>query len=69
MIGERIGDYEVDEEIGRGGSGIVYLAHDVENGGEVALRVLHAQLGRDARVLQRLNEVQEALSTVAAPSS
>jgi len=67
MIGERIGDYEVDAEIGRGGSGVVYLAHDVENGGEVALRVLHAKLGGDARVLHRLDEVREALATVAHP--
>jgi len=57
----RIGRYEVQGEVGRGGLGVVYRARDPERGDEVALKLLlhageHARrrLRREIRALARL---------------
>jgi len=45
--GQRIGQYEVVREIGRGGMGVVYLATDVNLAGPVALKVLRRDMAGD----------------------
>jgi serine/threonine-protein kinase len=42
VIGDR---YQIDRELGRGGMATVYLARDSHTGGEVAVKVLHQDLG------------------------
>src|SRR5919112_2175035 len=61
--GRRVGRYEVESLLGRGGMGEVYLARDTELRRPVALKVLSAELagGRDA--LTRFE--QEALAASA----
>jgi serine/threonine protein kinase len=48
-LGERVGDYTLVRELGRGGMGAVYLAIDHKLNAECAIKVLHAHLvgGRD----------------------
>src|SRR5262249_51901341 len=38
------GRYQIVREVGRGGSAIVYLAHDLRHDRQVALKVLHPDL-------------------------
>ena len=61
--GTRLGRYEVEEPLGRGGMGIVVAAHDPELGRRVALKLLHGtnereqtRLLREARALAQLND-------------
>ena len=55
--------YRLEREIGRGGMATVYLAEDLQDGGQVAVKVLRREItgifgsgrfGREIRILQRL---------------
>ena len=60
------GRYELREEIGRGGMGVVYRAHDRELQRDVALKVLRA--GADARGLaRRLHREARVLASLEHP--
>jgi len=65
MVGQTLGHYRVLEQIGAGGMGVVYRAHDERLDRDVALKVLpadnfqdasaRARLLREARTASRLN--------------
>jgi serine/threonine protein kinase len=56
----RLGDFEIDREIGRGGMGIVYEALQVSLNRKVALKVLRGGLGLTAKAVQRFHREAEA---------
>ncbi len=79
MIGRMISNrYRIDAEIGRGGMGTVYRAHDMVLGRDVALKVLkpvglnsetRARFLREARATARLNHTRTRTASSTATSS
>src|SRR5206468_2803436 len=68
LTGRRIGPYEVREEVGRGGMGVVYAARDERLGRTVALKVLPRAFSRDARARERLAREARAAAALSHPS-
>jgi serine/threonine-protein kinase len=52
-VGTRVGEHVLDEEIARGGFGVVYRATHTGTGEPAAIKVLHAELARDATAIAR----------------
>jgi serine/threonine protein kinase len=57
---ERLGDFRIIREIGRGGMGVVYEAEQVSLGRHVALKVLPRQLLIDSRTKRRFEREAKA---------
>jgi serine/threonine protein kinase len=57
---ERLGDFEIVREIGRGGMGVVYEARQVSLNRKVALKVLSESLGLTPKAVERFR--REALA-------
>ena len=68
MIGERISRYRLLEEIGEGGIGIVYRAHDEHLGRDVALKVLRAEFTKAGSRIAEFRSEARALSLLNHPS-
>ncbi len=68
MIGRTLGRYRITEEIGRGGMGVVYRAHDARLGREVALKVLGPGTGEDPDLQRRLKQEAQAAAQLAHPA-
>src|SRR5215510_10734419 len=57
---QRLGDFELLRELGRGGMGIVYEARQVSLNRKVALKVLSGGLGLTSKAVQRFRREAEA---------
>jgi hypothetical protein len=67
LTGRRIGPYQVREEVGRGGMGVVYAAEDERLGRVVALKMLPAGVSRDTRARERLAREARAAAALSHP--
>lgn len=53
LIGQRLGKYQIESLVGRGGMAAVYRAHDTVLNRSVAIKVLNPALGMDPRAVER----------------
>jgi serine/threonine protein kinase len=64
----QLGSYRIERIIGRGGMGVVYLAHDVRLHRRVALKSLPPHLFRDPKMHARLKQEARAAAALSHPS-
>ncbi|MCZ6689963.1 MAG: serine/threonine-protein kinase [Planctomycetota bacterium] len=62
QIGEKLGGYTIERELGRGGMGIVYLATQESIKRKVALKVLPRDLSHDAAFVKRFDREAHSLA-------
>ena len=68
MAQQRIGRYQVLEDIASGGQGSVHRAFDPETGQIVALKVLHPHLGGDSAFLERVHREAQLAASIEHPN-
>jgi len=68
MHAEVIGTYRIEEEIGRGGMGVVYRATKTDTGNTVALKVLSREFALDPAYVRRFKRETEALARLDHPN-
>ena len=66
--GTRLGPYEIDAQIGAGGMGEVYRAHDTRLGRHVAVKILPATFTADRDRLRRFEQEARAAATLDHPN-
>jgi eukaryotic-like serine/threonine-protein kinase len=68
VAGDKVGDFEIISEIGRGGMGVVYAARDRKLGRIAALKLLPAGSHLDTAASDRLIEEAQAASALDHPN-
>ena len=66
--GTKIGEYQIERELGRGGMGAVYAAHHPIIGKRVAIKVLDASFSRDGGLVQRFLDEARAVNKIGHPN-
>jgi serine/threonine-protein kinase len=66
--GSTIGEYTIEERIGRGGMGVVYRARDVRLGRQVALKLLSSEMAHDAHFRERFLRESRAAASIDHPN-
>ena len=68
MVGRTLGHYEVVSELGSGGMGVVYRAHDTRLGRDVALKLVRADLVADKELMTRFGHEARILASLNNPN-
>src|SRR6202007_1625031 len=67
-IGTRLGSYELGAQIGAGGMGEVYKAHDTKLGRDVAIKILPEAFAHDPERLSRFQREAKMLASLNHPN-
>jgi len=68
LVGRKLGGFEIVEVIGRGGMGVVYLAHDTRLKRSVAVKSIPAALADDSTARMRFKREAELLASLNHPN-
>ncbi len=68
LVGQKLRDFEIVKVIGRGGMGVVYLAHDTKLKRSVAIKSVPARLAGDSTARMRLRREAELLASLNHPN-
>ena len=68
MIGEHLGKWLIERELGRGGMGSVYLGREETTGHQAALKVLTPELSQESGFLERFRREIVAVSALDHPN-
>ena len=66
--GRVLGPYRIERQVGRGGMGVVYLAHDTRLSRPVALKLLPAAFTQDTERMRRFQQEARAASALNHPN-
>ena len=66
--GTRVGEYEIERELGRGGMGAVFAANHPVIGKRVAIKVLDAYFSRDMALVRRFLDEARAVNKIGHPN-
>jgi len=68
LVGQKLGSFEVGQVIGRGGMGVVYLAHDTKLKRSVAIKSMPVELQADSMARTRFRREAELLASLNHPN-
>jgi serine/threonine protein kinase/tetratricopeptide (TPR) repeat protein len=68
LVGQKVGSFEITEMIGRGGMGVVYLAHDTKLKRSVAIKSVPAKWRTDSNAGARFKREAELLASLNHPN-
>lgn len=66
--GSRIGPFRIEQELGRGGAGVVYLAHDTKLDRSVAIKSLPPEVKDNPKALSRFTREARVLASLNHPN-
>ena len=67
-IGSTLGGFKIEREIGRGGMGVVYKAHELSLNRKVALKVLSQRLSADEEFINRFKREAQIIAALNHPN-
>jgi len=68
LVGKKVGGFEIEEIIGRGGMGVVYLAHDTRLDRSVAVKSIPAELQSSSTAQARFKREAKLLASLNHPN-
>jgi serine/threonine protein kinase len=66
--GSKIGPFRIEQELGRGGAGVVYLAHDTKLDRSVAIKSLPPEVKDNPKALSRFTREARVLASLNHPN-